>query len=309
MNLAVGIYDMSGKAVIYRDEFLRDLQFHRCLSDHTVSAYRRDLRLYGEFLKSQKTRNKDLKAFYRFLTQRGLSARSQARIVSSLRTYFHFLEARGLKKESEQIKHLKFPHFQQKLPKSLSFKEFQKLLSACEVKNKDLSSRNRLVLILLYGLGCRVSELTGLNLKDFNETESWIRVTGKGRKQRLLPLSPPVYRALRDYLKNNRPLIAKGSTTALICNSRGRRPSRVDIWRWLKSWSGKAGFSEVKNPHSFRHGCATALLEEGADLISIQKLLGHLNVTTTQIYTAVSSKHLKETIREHHPLSDPKKGA
>ena len=300
---------MSGETVIYRDEFLRDLQFLRCLSDHTVSAYRRDLRLYGAFLKTQKKKEKDLKVFYRFLTHRGLSARSQARVISSLRTYFHFLEAKGLKKESAQIKHLKFPQFQQGLPKSLSFKEFQKLFAACETKNPAQSSRNRLVLVLLYGLGCRVSELTGLNLKDFNETESWVRVTGKGRRQRLLPLSPPVYSSLRDYLKTARPLIAKGGTPALICNNRGRRPSRVDIWRWLKAWSGKAGFSEVKNPHSFRHGCATALLEEGADLISIQRLLGHLNVATTQIYTAVTSKHLQETIEQHHPLSEPKKGA
>ena len=287
---------------ILQEEFLRDLQFLRSYSDHTLSAYKRDLSFYGEFLNTKKN---ELKDFYRFLTKKGLSPRSQARIISSLRTYFHFLESRGVKDtDSAKGKYLKFPQFHRDLPKLLSFKEFQKLWLVCEHKNPALTFRNRMVLGFLYGLGCRVSELIGLNVKDFNEMEAWIRVTGKGRRQRLLPLSREIYDSLIHYLKEARPLIAKNACPALICNNRGNRPSRIDIWRWLQIWSEKAGFSEVKNPHSFRHGCATALLERGADLISIQKLLGHLNIQTTQVYTTVSSKHLKETIANHHPLSE-----
>ena len=289
--------------VILKEEFLRDLQFLRCYSDHTIAAYKRDLSLYEEFLKTKKT---ELKDFHRFLTKKDLSPRSQARVISSLRTYFHFLESRGQKNNhSSKRKYIKFPQFHRNLPKSLSFKEFQKLWLACETKHLHLTARNRLVLGFLYGLGCRVSELTGLNVKDFNETEGWIRVMGKGSRQRLLPLSREIHSSLTAYLKQFRPLIAKSSCPALICNNKGHRPSRVDIWRWLRSWSEKAGFSEVKNPHSFRHGCATSLLEEGADLISIQRLLGHLNIQTTQVYTNVTSKHLKDTIANHHPLSEP----
>ena len=289
--------------VVHREEFLRDLQFLRCFSDHTVSAYKRDLSLYEEFLKCGKASD-EIKGFYRFLTKKGLSSRSQARIISSLRTYFHFLESRKALSNKNK-KSLKFPKFQAGLPKSLSFEEFQKLWLASESKNPFLTSRNQLVLSFLYGLGCRVSELVGLNIKDFNETGAWIRVTGKGRRERLLPLSRELYSTLTKYLKEARPSIAKSGNSSLICNNRGGRPSRVDVWRWLKAWSLKAGFKEVKNPHSFRHGCATALLERGADLISIQKLLGHKNVQTTQIYTAVTSKHLKDTIQKHHPLSCP----
>ena len=287
-------------ALICKEEFLRDLQFLRCYSDHTISAYKRDLSLYGEFLKTKK----NLKGFYSFLTDKGLSPRSQARVISSLRTYFHFLESRGLEEEGWG-KHLKFPRLHHRLPKPLSFNDFQRLWLACEVKSSPLTFRNRLALGFLYGLGCRVSELVTLNVKDFNKMEGWISVTGKGKRQRLLPLSRELYTSLMEYLKVARPFIAKKTCSALICNNRGRRPSRVDIWRWLKAWSEKAGFSDVKNPHSFRHGCATVLLERGADLISIQKLLGHLNVQTTQVYTAVTSKRLKDTIKKHHPLSEP----
>lgn len=287
----------------YKEEFLRDLQFLRCFSDHTISAYKRDLSLYEDFLRSRKASDK-FKGFYEFLTKKGLSARSQARIISSLRAYFHFLESREVLNDKTR-KNLKFPKFQAGLPKLISFKEFRKLWLASEGGNSFLTSRNRLVLSLLYGLGCRVSELAGLNVKDFNETGAWIRVTGKGRRQRVLPLSKELQSALIKYLEKARPSIIKSKTSSLICNNRGKRPSRVDIWRWLRLWSLKAGFKEIKNPHSFRHGCATALLERGADLISIQKLLGHINVQTTQVYTAVTSKHLKDTIQKYHPLSYP----
>lgn len=291
-------------SLAYKEEFLRDLQFLRCFSDHTISAYKRGLSLYEGFLRSRKASDNEFKGFYKFLTKKGLSARSQARIISSLRTYFNFLESREvLNDKNNGRKNLKLPKFQASLPRFISFKEFRKLWLVSEGKNSFLTSRNRLVLSLLYGLGCRVSELAGLNVKDFNETGAWIRVTGKGRRQRLLPLSKELHSALINYLRKARPSIIKSKTSSLICNNRGRRPSRVDIWRWLRLWSLKAGFKEIKTPHSFRHGCATALLERGADLISIQKLLGHINVQTTQVYTAVTSKHLKDTIQKYHPLS------
>lgn len=286
----------------YEEEFLGHLQFNLRYSQNTVAAYKRDLSLYGKF---QET-GKDIKDFYRFLTKKALSARSQARAVSCIRSYLRFLQNRGQEDKTEKIKHLPLPKIKTALPKLLTFDEFKSLWSTAQEKGQDgsaLTLRNRLVLSFLYGLGCRVSELIALNLKDFNEVESWINITGKGNRQRIVPLSGDLYKRINSYLKQARPVFVKSGNPWLFFNGRGNRPSRVDIWRWLKNWSAKAGFEQVKNPHSFRHGCATILLEQGADLRSIQQLLGHLSIQTTQIYTSVVSRQIKQTIEQHHPLS------
>ncbi|MCZ0932896.1 MAG: tyrosine-type recombinase/integrase [Oligoflexia bacterium] len=287
--------------MILYEEFLRELQFGRNYSAHTISAYKRDLDRWKEFSKNKK---KNIQEFYEFLDKKKLSARSQARVISCLRSYFQFLQRQG--KRCVEIKHLSLPKIQHKLPQFISLKEFKALWKASREDSKHQSLRNELVLSFLYGLGCRVSELISLNIQDFNETEAWISVVGKGNKQRLLPLPEKLYQLLIVYLKNSRPFLGKTEKSCLIFNNRGHRPSRVDIWRWLKKWSLKAGFDKVKNPHSFRHGCATGLLEKGADLRTIQKLLGHSNIQTTQIYTSVNPKKLKSAIKKHHPLSQLK---
>ncbi len=129
-------------------------------------------------------------------------------------------------------------------------------------------------------------------------------VTGKRKKQQLLPLTDDLFQQLKQYIQHHRPyIISTVNTHSLLLNNKGRRPSRVDVWRWLATWSKKAGLSEIKGPHQFRHGFATGLLENGADLRSIQFLLGHSNIQTTQVYTTVRQKHLKKTIQKHHPLS------
>ncbi len=161
----------------------------------------------------------------------------------------------------------------------------------------------------MYGLGCRVTELIQLNLSDIYEIEKYIKVLGKGGKERLVPLNDFLVDSLKDYITNVRALIYKPNshsptdTNYLIVNDRGHRPSRVDIWRWLVDWSKSAGFEKAISPHQFRHGCATALLDGGADLRSIQLLLGHTSIKTTQIYTSVSASHLKSTVDQCHPLS------
>ena len=286
--------------LLYED-FLRDLKFGRGYSTNTVSSYKRDLANYKEFCRT----GRPIHDFYYFLTKKELSPRSQARVISCVRTYLKFLQSRGY--SAVDIKHLKLPKLKNKLPRPISLKEFKALWTACEDRTASFTLRNRVVLAFLYGLGCRVSELVALNLQDFNETESWISVVGKGDRQRLLPLPQNLYDLLNIYLSQSRPLIEKKESPPLFFNNRGKRPSRVDIWRWLKTWSLKAGFDDVKNPHSFRHGCATGLLEKGADLRTIQNLLGHLSIQTTQIYTSVSSKKLKEAVDHYHPLSQLKK--
>jgi len=290
--------------LLYEEDFLRDLQFSRNCSNHTLSAYKRDLSYYKDFCREGSGK---IKEFYIFLDQKELSVRSQARIISCLRSYFKFLQKRG--ESCPEINHLRPPKFYNKLPERIHLRDFQALWKACEEDSSYALIRNQLLLSFLYGLGCRVSELTALNVSDVNQMESWIRIVGKGGKQRLLPLSKKLSYLLNLYLMQSRPLLGKKEEPSLFFNNKGKRPSRIDIWRWLKKWSLKAGLDGVKNPHSFRHGCATELLEKGAGLRSIQKLLGHSDIQTTQIYTSVSGRQLQSAVERYHPLSKIKKSS
>lgn len=279
-------------------DFFDELQNVRGRSLNTVMAYRRDLELYNKF----KSKNKRLIEFFDFMKDEGLSTRSQARVISSVRTYLKFCESRGMK--CPELRELKPPKVKTSLPKAISVDEFEKLFMACVVEDRSKTARNHLTLLFLYGLGCRVSELIGLNINDFSATERWVKVLGKGNKERLIPLTDTLYQALEAYLKDARAnLLHENSSSSLLLNDRGHRPSRVDVWRWLASWSTKAGFDEPVHPHRFRHGCATALLEGGADLRSIQMMLGHASIQTTQVYTAVTTSTATKAIEEHHPLS------
>lgn len=278
-------------------EFFDDLQNIRGRSLNTVMAYRRDLEIWEDYRRA----HSDVLGFFEFMKARGLSTRSQARVISSVRTYFRFLEAQGL--AAPELRELRPPKVKAGLPKSLSAEEFKRLFDAAESESLAKTARNRITLLLLYGLGCRVSELISLNLSDFNETDQWLSILGKGGKERAVPLTKNLAGELRAYMVTARPQLLKDATEAVLINDRGRRPSRVDVWRWLAMWSTKAGFQEPVNPHRFRHGCATALLESGADLRSIQVLLGHASIQTTQIYTAVAGRTMVETIAEHHPMS------
>jgi integrase/recombinase XerD len=281
-------------------EFFDDLQNIRGRSQNTVMAYRRDLELFQEYRKTEIT----ISGFYDFMKKHKLSTRSQARVISSLRTYFKFCETNG--QQAPELRELRPPKVQVRLPKPLALDEFHRLVQASETPDINKAARNSITLLLLFGLGCRVSELINLNLEDYNEIDRWIKVKGKGGKERLLPLTENLLNSLNGYLKNFRPNILKDSGQSLLLNDRGKRPSRVDVWRWLASWSERAGFAEPVSPHRFRHGCATALLESGADLRSIQILLGHSSIQTTQIYTSVTTGTLTKTVDEHHPLSEMK---
>jgi integrase/recombinase XerD len=278
-------------------EFFDDLQHVRGRSLNTVMAYRRDLELFAEY----KKHGDSIPGFYDYMREQQLSTRSQARMISSLRTYFKFCESRG--RGALELRELRPPKVKVGLPKPLSLDEFERLLAACVTDDSNKTSRNQLTLMMLFGLGCRVSELISLNLEDYSETDRWLKILGKGSKERLVPLTAQLVEILNFYLRNVRELMLKEKSTTLLVNDRGHRPSRVDIWRWLSMWSARAGFDEPVGPHRFRHGCATALLESGADLRSIQMLLGHSSIQTTQIYTNVTTQNLVKTVDEHHPLS------
>lgn len=283
-------------------EFFDDLQHVRGRSLNTVMAYRRDLELYRLF----KEKKRPLPEFFDFLKENNLSVRSQARIVSSVRTYLRFCEGKGIK--VPELSELRPPRVKAKLPKTLSLQEFEQLLTACQAESPDRTARNQITLLLLYGVGCRVSELINLDLKDVSLTDNWIKIVGKGNKERLVPLTESLTESLKKYLTESRSHLLKNDRAlqSLLINDRGHRPSRVDVWRWLAAWSAKAGFAEPVNPHRFRHSCATSLLESGADLRSIQVLLGHSSIQTTQVYTNVTTQNLVRTVDEHHPLSSEK---
>lgn len=278
-------------------EFFDELQNVRGRSRNTVMAYRRDLEFYLKYRESHQS----ISGFYDYMNQHQLSSRSQARVISSLRTYYKYCESNGIK--APELRELRCPKVEVGLPRVLTSLEFEKLFNACEVEDLGKTKRNQITLLFLYGLGCRVSELIGLNLTDFSASERWVKVLGKGRKERLIPLSERLASELKFYLEEVRPLFVKENSHSILLNDRGHRPSRVDIWRWIAAWSAKAGFESPINPHRFRHGFATALLENGADLRSIQMLLGHSSIQTTQIYTSVTTGSLAQAVEEHHPFS------
>ncbi len=223
-------------------DFFEDLQHVRGRSQNTVMAYRRDLELYEEFLATKR----DIGRFYEFMKAKQLSTRSQARVISSLRTYFRFLESQGEK--SPELRELRPPRVKPGLPKPLTLTDFHKLVEASKVEEAARSMRNRLTLMMLFGLGCRVSELVGLDLHDYSPTDSWLKVLGKGGKERLVPLSENLNQELKDYIKLARASLSKGEEKSILINDRGHRPSRVDVWRWLAAWSARAGFEETDWP-------------------------------------------------------------
>ncbi|PWU19973.1 MAG: integrase [Bdellovibrio sp.] len=283
-------------------EFFEDLQTVRGRSANTVMAYRRDLELYESF----KSHHRPVMEFFDFMKGHHLSVRSQARVISSVRTYMRFCETHGM--EMPELTTLRPPKVNVKLPKTLTLEEFDKLMKACETEDQGKTLRNKTTLLLLYGVGCRVSELIGLDLIDFSATDHWVKILGKGNKERIVPLTENLAEQLRIYLVESRPQLLREERAlpSLLVNDRGHRPSRVDVWRWLAAWSAKAGFSEPVNPHRFRHACATSLLEGGADLRSIQLLLGHSSIQTTQVYTSVTTQSLVRTVDDHHPLAQIK---
>ncbi|MCO5113203.1 MAG: tyrosine-type recombinase/integrase [Bdellovibrionaceae bacterium] len=280
-------------------EFFEELEFVRGRSKNTIQSYRRDLELYESFLK----KHKDIHYFYAFMKGQGLSDRSQARVISSLRTYFKFCESKG--KDSPELRSLKLPKVKKTIPKTITPAQFEMLFQAAAVPQETLKTeRNQLVLLLLFGLGCRVTELIQIELNDVDLQEGYVKILGKGNKERLVPLTESLLTKVKVYLEEARPSLVKNKTVkTLLVNERGKALSRIDIWRWLAAWSQRAGFKEVIHPHQLRHACATTLLEQGADLRSIQILLGHTSIQTTQVYTQVTTRKLNKEVDAKHPLS------
>ncbi|MFA5800974.1 MAG: site-specific tyrosine recombinase XerD [Thermoleophilia bacterium] len=288
------------------DEFLGYLQFERGLADNTISSYRRDLSQYCNYVKQQGStvEEADIAMVRAFLESLGVDATpagsTMARKTSVLRTFYRFLCREGLAPCNPTIS-LQSPKKAQKLPTVLNLAEVQLLLSQ-PAGSKPGSLRDYAMMELLYSAGLRVSELTALREEDIDQEGGFVRCMGKGSKERVIPVGEPALTAVETYTRRARHMLGKGiRTDHLFLNRFGRSISRQSVHRMLVHYAREAGLSKQVTPHTLRHSFATHLLAGGADLRSVQEMLGHADVSTTQIYTHVSRQRLREIYYEAHP--------
>jgi integrase/recombinase XerD len=285
--------------------FLDFARVEKGLAANSIQSYRRDLTEFSGFVQKKgkslaEIGRDDLRAFLKQLHQRNLAARSAARFLVSLRGFFAFLVREG-RVEHDPTSEIEAPKLDQSLPKTLSPDEVEQLLGQPDVST-PLGLRDKALLELLYATGMRVSELVHVRLADLDKEMGIVRCLGKGSKERLIPVGKSALHALEAYLLHGRAtLIGKRTSHWLFVNSRGTVLSRVGFWKILGAYGRRAKLATKLTPHLLRHSFATHLLERGADLRSIQLMLGHSDISTTQIYTHVLKERLKQVYQSHHP--------
>lgn len=300
---------MDGKENIYQ-RYKTYLRLEKALSANTIEAYLADLDKLVRFVESEgkdirKITYDDLQQFVAQLHDVGIHARSQARIISGVKSFYKYLLLDGYI-ESDPTELLELPKIGMKLPEVLSVQEIDRMLDSIDLSTPE-GQRNRAMLEVLYSCGLRVSELTSLRLSDIYFDEGFISVIGKGNKQRLVPISQTALKEIRYYLEDRELMpVKKGYEDILFLSRRGTALSRIMVFHVVKVQTELAGIQKNVSPHTFRHSFATHLLEGGANLIAIQEMLGHENVTTTEIYTHIDREFLRKEILEHHPRSKPR---
>jgi integrase/recombinase XerD len=288
------------------ESYLRHLEVERRMAPNTLDAYRRDLARLAEFAAAHGqplthlTRH-DLEAFVRELMSSGLSAASTARLVASTRGFFRFLRLIGAV-AANPAEDLQAPRAFAALPRFLSLDDVDALLAAPDTSTPR-GLRDRALIEVLYATGLRVSELVGLRVTDVRADQGYVQCLGKGRKQRIVPLGDTAVDWVRRYVAEGRPMLMSGKQTPwLFVNARGGgRLSRSGFWKLLKGYGRTAGLRAHLSPHVLRHSFATHLLERGADLRAIQAMLGHADLSTTQIYTHVLEARLRQVYDQYHP--------
>ncbi len=286
--------------------FVSYLKIERGLAENSVLAYQNDVLKLHDFFGDTKTDlNKisydDLQTFVSSLYDLGLNARSQARIISGIKQFFQFLVLEGeIKNDPSQL--LELPKIGKKLPEVLDVEEIDALINAIDLSKKE-GQRNRAIIETLYSCGLRVSELINLQFEQLFFNEGFIRVHGKGNKQRLVPVSKTVEDEINLYIEDmrNNLKIKKGNESFIFLNRRGAKLTRVMIFTIVKDLANKINLQKKISPHTFRHSFATHLLEGGANLRAIQEMLGHESILTTEIYTHLDQSFLKEAIISFHP--------
>jgi len=286
--------------------FLTHVRVEKGLSSNTVSAYRRDLVKFDEFAGKRKlsleaVSRDDLVDFLAGLYRQKLESKTVARHLVTLRNFFRFAQIQDLISEDPSV-NLDSPKIRRSLPDYLRLEEVERLLSQPDVKT-PIGLRDRAMLEVLYSTGLRVSELTGLRVTDLDAKVGCVRCIGKGDKERIVPAGKKALAVVEKYLRDARPkLLGKvAGSPALFVNRRGAPLSRVGVWKILSAYGRQAGMRMPLTPHMLRHSFATHLLERGADLRSVQLMLGHADISTTQIYTHVVEERLKQIYKAHHP--------
>lgn len=289
------------------EDFIHYLQVERGLSDNTLKSYQRDLKQYMSFIEQHvhkkswdDVKRNDIVGFLYDLKDNGKSSATISRAISSIRSYHQFL-VRDQQVNQDASIHIETPKKERKLPDVLSAKDVETLLTFRE--NTPLNIRNKAMLELLYATGLRVTELISLKVSDLHLTMGFLRCYGKGSRERIVPLGDVAREAVEKYLQDARGQLTRRrqDQNALFVNQHGRPLSRQGFWKVLKGITRNSGIKKEITPHTLRHSFATHLLENGADLRSVQEMLGHSDISTTQIYTHVNKSRLKDIYQSYHP--------
>ena len=284
------------------------LKVDNSLSPNNIDAYLHDLKLFTDFLEQHQLtlspseiKITHVRTFLDYLSELEISATSQARIVSGLKAFYKFMQIENLM-DDNPLELLETPKIGRKLPEVLSIEEIDKMQNSLDLSIPE-NFRNKVIIETLYSCGLRVSELINLRLSDLHFDENYISVIGKGDKQRLIPIGNRAKKLISLYINNQRGSlpIQKGSENIVFLNRRGKKLTRQMIFIMLKKTAEQAGITKQLSPHTLRHSFATHLLEGGADLRSIQTMLGHKSITTTEIYTHIDRQYLEETLYNYHP--------
>ena len=292
----------------YKKGFKAYLQLEKSLSENSVEAYVHDIEKFTQFLYLNKLEKSpreielpNLEAFLQWINELGMTSTSQARIISGLRSFYKFCLQEQISK-TDPTALLEAPKLAKHLPDTLSFDEIEKIIEANDLSTPE-GVRNKAIVETLYSCGLRVSELVNLRRSCLYFEVGYIRIIGKGDKERLVPIGSSAIKYIKIYLENIRvhmPVIA-GNEDVVFLNRRGRKLTRVMIFTIIKNLAKKAAITKNISPHTFRHSFATHLVEGGADLRAVQEMLGHESITTTEIYTHLDREYLRDTLQQFHP--------
>jgi len=286
------------------------LKLERSLSPNSIEAYENDLSKLQAFLEVHEItasplqiKQEHLRSMLQWCAKLGMQARSQARLISGLRAFFRYLLLENLIQE-DPAENLDTPRLGRKLPVTLDVEEIDRMIAAIDL-SKPEGERNKVILETLFSCGLRVSELVGLKISDLHPQAGILKVTGKGNKERLVPLPGSLSRMIENYLRLIRSQVPlkNGEEDIVFLNRNGRRLTRVMVFIIVKDLAARAGIRKKISPHTFRHSFATSLVEGGADLRAVQEMLGHESITTTEIYTHLDRDYLRQVIRDFHPRS------
>lgn len=292
----------------YIKGFQHYLQLEKGVSKNTIEAYLRDVSKLSNYIQAnslpvsvEEVKLHHLQEFIQAINEVGLEVQSQARIISGIKAFYKYLMMEDVIKQNPTDL-LDAPKLSRKLPDTLSVEEVNALLQSIDLSTPE-GTRNRAILEVLYGCGLRVSELVELKISSMSLDAGFMRVIGKGNKERLVPVGSEAIKHIMNYLQYTRPLVPvkKGEEDVVFLNRNGRRLSRVMVFYVIKKCANQVGSKKTISPHTLRHSFATHLIEGGADLRAVQEMLGHASITTTEIYTHLDREYLRSTILQYHP--------